>query len=101
MSEAVDLELAARVALKTDELVDWVETDVITQTQHPYGWEIWFTGADDEPATPEAVLYRTDSLREAWAMAKADQERVLAGGEVMGGDAPVADPAHDADAEVG
>lgn len=98
MSEGI--ELAARVALKTDELVDWVETDVITKSQHAMGLEIWFTGADDEPATPEAVLYRTDSLREAWALAKADQERVLAGGEISSDDAPAADPPHDVDAEV-
>ena len=98
MSEGI--ELAARVALKTDELVDWVETDVITCTQHPMGWEIWFRDEDDEPATLEPRLYRTDSLREAWAMAKADQEKVMAGEEMSSDQVPAADQAHDADAEV-
>jgi hypothetical protein len=69
--------LALHVAQKTDELVDWVETDVIAQNQHPFGWEIWYEGADGEPATPEPVLFESESLREAWAMAKAQQEAEL------------------------
>jgi len=66
--------LALRVAAKTDELVDWVELSVIAQTRHPHGWEIWWADETGEPATGDPVLFRTDSLREAWAIAKARQE---------------------------
>lgn len=76
MSEAV--ELRDQVAAKDTELIDWVETDVIACNQHPLGWEIWYTGADKEPATPEAVLFQTECIREAWAMAREQQGQLLA-----------------------
>jgi hypothetical protein len=72
MSEGIDIR--ERVAAKDTELLDWAETEVIGLTAHPFGWEIWYAGEDNEPATPDPVLYQTESMREALAMAKARQE---------------------------
>lgn len=85
MSEAI--EIRDRVTLKDTELLDWQETEVISITAHPLGWEIWYAAEDNEPATEEPVLFETECLREALAQAKARQEaeiqaQVQAGGEL-------------------
>lgn len=82
MSEAADIR--DRVAVKDTELLDWAETDVISIGSHPSGWEIWWAGPDNEPATPDAVLFKTLSIRDALAQAKARQSRQEADREMAG-----------------
>jgi hypothetical protein len=66
--------LIDQVAVKDTELLDWQEKEVIAITAHPEGWEILWAGEDNEPATKDPVLFKTESMREALAMAKERQE---------------------------
>jgi hypothetical protein len=66
--------LIDQVAVKDTELLDWFETEVIACNSHPMGWAIMWAAEDNEPATPDTVLFKTDSFREALAQAKARQE---------------------------
>lgn len=73
-----DAPLIDQVAVKDTELLDWQETEVISITAHPLGWEILWAGEDNEPATKDPVLFKTESMREALAMAKERQADEIA-----------------------
>lgn len=66
-------EVAAVVAAKDSELLDWMETDVIAITTHPLGWEILWTDDLNEQAHPDPVLIEGKSFREVLAIAKERQ----------------------------
>lgn len=76
--------LIDQVAVKDTELLDWQEKEVIAITAHPDGWEILWAGEDNEPATKDPVLFKTESMREALAQAMERQaaEIALAGEQV-------------------
>lgn len=73
MSELID-----QVKAKDTELLDWQETEVISITAHPLGWEIIWAGEDNEPATKDPVLFQTESMREALAQAMERQAAEIA-----------------------
>jgi len=80
-----DAALIDQVETKDTELLDWQETEVISITAHPLGWEILWAGEDNEPATKDPVLFKTQSMREALAQAMERQaaEIALAGEQVI------------------
>lgn len=73
MSELID-----QVKAKDTELLDWQETEVISITAHPLGWELLWAGEDNEPATKDPVLFKTESMREALAQAMERQAAEIA-----------------------
>ena len=81
-----DAPLIDQIETKDTELLDWQETEVISITAHPLGWEILWAGEDNEPATKDPVLFKTQSMREALAQAMERQaaEIALAGEQVTG-----------------
>lgn len=68
----------AAVAAVDTQLLDWFQAEVIACNQLENGWEIWFRGLDNEPATPNPLLLETTSFREAIAQAKEKQLQILA-----------------------
>ncbi len=76
--------LIDQVEAKDTELLDWAETEVISIAAHPFGWEIMWAGEDNEPAQSDPVLFRTESIREALAQAKARQEAEMQPPEEIG-----------------
>lgn len=70
--------IQAAVAQADTQLLDWFQSDVIACNQLENGWEIWFRGLDNEPATEEPLLFKTQSFREAIAQAKERQLEILA-----------------------
>ncbi len=60
------------------ELLDWMETEVISIGSHSLGWQILLCGPAGEPASEEAELFEGDDIRTVLKAAKAKQERLRA-----------------------
>lgn len=82
---------AAAVAAKDSELLDWADTELISTSAHPLGWEVLYAGADGEPATEDAKLFEVDTIREAIAAAWEDQKKLFSEQAGAADDMPVPD----------
>jgi len=82
---------AAAVAAKDTQLLDWAETEVISISAHPLGWEVLYAGADGEPAVEDAKLFEVETIREALATAWEEQKALFAAQAGAAGEVPVPD----------
>lgn len=59
------------------EIVDWLESEVISVGTHPLGWQFMLEGPDGEPMDEEEPLIYVEDFREACRKAKDWQDGKL------------------------
>lgn len=69
--------------MSAEEILDWLEEEVIAVNAHPFGWQFLLAGVDGEPMGEE-VLVKGEDFREVCREAKALHEKALQEKELGG-----------------